>query len=154
MIKKSIVVVALIILFPILIYTAIVITNNCIADGIEKELKGIALPDSTELVDSMSIAAKITGNGNGMQYYGMILVTSDLSKDELKEYYNRHSEHIDVFKQETATVFDDSYLINYTFENFDPSKNNYMIYCFDANTSDWMDNGFFEELLDLDIRGH
>ena len=32
----------------------------------------------------------LTGNGNGMQYFGAILIRSDLSLEELDAYYSDH----------------------------------------------------------------
>ena len=69
---------------------SIPIVNNCIADNVEKELRSLPLPESTELVDSISAAGKLSGNGNGMQYLGAILVESDLSIEELTEYYAQY----------------------------------------------------------------
>ena len=75
--------ICVIVLIPVLFYATISIVNNCIANNIEQQLIALELPENTELSDSISIAAKIFGNGNGMQYFGAILVTSDLSEDEL-----------------------------------------------------------------------
>ena len=49
----------------------------------EKELCETPLPEKTELIESISRAGKLTGNGNGMQYFGAILIRSDLSLEEL-----------------------------------------------------------------------
>ena len=54
-----------IISLPFVSYAGIVITNNCIADKIEKDLVKYQMPSDTELVDSVSVANKLTGNGNG-----------------------------------------------------------------------------------------
>ena len=75
--------ICVIVLIPVLFYATI---------SIEQQLIALELPENTELSDSISIAAKIFGNGNGMQYFGAILVTSDLSEDELKEYYAQFDE--------------------------------------------------------------
>lgn len=42
--------------------------NNNIAYKVEKELCETPLPEKTELIESISRAGKLTGNGNGMQY--------------------------------------------------------------------------------------
>ena len=54
----------------------------------EKELCETPLPEKTELIESISRAGKLTGNGNGMQYFGAILIRSDLSLEELDAYYS------------------------------------------------------------------
>lgn len=62
--------------------------NNNIAYKVEKELCETPLPEKTELIESISRAGKLTGNGNGMQYFGAILIRSDLSLEELDAYYS------------------------------------------------------------------
>lgn len=145
------------ILFPIGLYSAITITNNKIAINIEDQLISVELPEGTELVDSMWLAGKYFGNGHGMQYFGAILVSSELEADELQAYYRNYIQSddiVDVVKQQTAVIFDDLYYdeCGLVFENFDSTKNNYMIYCLEVNTSDWEEDGFIEELLDRDFR--
>ena len=110
------------ILLPILLYTGIVIANNCIADSIEKDLRAIELPENTRLVESVSIAGKMFGNGNGMQYIGVILVESDMSPEELEEYYMTHGksvgEYLSVRKQDGQ-----EWLGVHTFKHFDADGN-------------------------------
>lgn len=141
------------ILLPILLYTGIVIANNCIADSIEKDLRAIELPENTRLVESVSIAGKMFGNGNGMQYIGVILVESDMSPEELEEYYMTHGksvgEYISVRKQDNP-----DWLGVHTFKHFDADGNYYAIDCMKANISHYIDSGFIRELLDMDLRGH
>ena len=57
---------------------------------VEKALCEIPLPEETELIESLSQAGKLTGNGNGMQYFGAILIKSELSLEELDAYYSRY----------------------------------------------------------------
>lgn len=57
---------------------------------VEKKLCETPLPEKTELIESISRAGKLTGNGNGMQYFGAILIRSDLSLEELDAYYSRY----------------------------------------------------------------
>ena len=141
------------ILLPILLYTGIVIANNCIADSIEKDLRAIELPENTRLVESVSIAGKMFGNGNGMQYIGVILVESDMSPEKLEEYYTTHGksvgEYISVRKQDGQ-----EWLGVHTFKHFDADGNYYAIDCMKANMSHYIDSGFIWELLDMDLRGH
>ena len=42
------------------------------------------------MIESLSHACKLTGNGNGMQYFGAILIKSELSLEELDAYYSRY----------------------------------------------------------------
>lgn len=141
------------ILLPILLYTGVVIANNCIADSVEKDLRAIELPENTRLVESVSIAGKMFGNGNGMQYIGVILVESKLSLEELEEYYESRGafigDYIAVWKQESPNWLD-----VYTFKHFDTDGNYYAIDCMKTNMSYYTDSGFLWELLNIDLRGH
>ena len=47
---------------------AIPLINNHTAYKVEKKLCETPLPEKTELIESISRAGKLTGNGNGMQY--------------------------------------------------------------------------------------
>lgn len=63
------------------------VINNYSAYKVEKKLCETPLPEQTERLESISRAGKLTGNGNGMQYFGAILIRSELSLEELKTYY-------------------------------------------------------------------
>ena len=63
--------------------------NDAIAESVAQGLERLPLPNDTETVESLSIAGTVVGNGNGMQYFGVILVKSSLSLDELREHYGR-----------------------------------------------------------------
>lgn len=67
---------------------------------VARDLEAIPLPPSTEYVAQAHRAAKLVGNGNGMQYLGAILIRSDLSLAELSSYY----EGVDVGDSSGITV--------------------------------------------------
>ena len=139
-------------ILPVISYIGIVITNNYIADKIEKDLVSYQLPSNTKMVDSVSVAAKLTGSGNGMQYMGAILVESDLSAEELKEYYSIEFDFIEVNIQETPNLdFIQNVSFNADIESGD--KTYYSIICWDDNRREMLGN-LISELLDFDIRGH
>ena len=48
---------------------SIPLINNHTAYKVEKTLCEIPLPEETELIESLSQAGKLTGNGNGSGYY-------------------------------------------------------------------------------------
>ena len=147
-----VVLLSVIIVLPIISYIGIVITNNIIADNVEKDLVAYELPINTKLVDSISIAGKLTGNGNGMQYMGAILVESDLSEEELKEYYSSKFDYIEVNEQETVNLdFIQNVSFNADIKSGD--KTYYSIICWDDDRRE-MFGDFISELLDFDIRGH
>ena len=143
-----------IIIIPIILYIGVVIANNCVAMTIENDLVKYQLPTDTELVDSVSIAGKIVGNGNGMQHMGAILVISDLSEDELKDYYLSEFDYIEVRKQKTAEL-DFIDIGNYSFKEFegDNVDSYYSITCWDSSRAG-ICGDFIRQLLNIDIRAH
>ena len=133
-IQKIILILGIIFLFSILILPRYY--NDYIAKTIANEIKEIPLPEKTEFLEKKYVAGKLNGCGNGMQYYGAILIKSELSENELKEYYNMFSdsewsnivekqignsiemiEHRDIFFQ---TKFEDNvdYFIVYTWGDY------------------------------------
>lgn len=87
----AIVVLIAVIFLSVLIYTPVV--NDNTARKTANELLDIPLPDDTEFIETVYKAGKLVGNGNGMQYFGAILIKSELSLEELKEYYLSFSEN-------------------------------------------------------------
>lgn len=152
---KRIIVTLLIIiaLLPFVLYAGIFIANNIIADNVEKDLVAYQLPASTKLVDSISIAGKLTGNGNGMQYMGSILVETNLSEQELKEHYGLKDKYVQIRKQDTAKI---DFLNSgaYSFSGFveDKKESYYSITCWADKRAKYGE--LVSELLDFDIRGH
>ena len=157
--KKNLFAIILLVVFvvtslPVAAYFGIVVTNNSIANQLEKELKVYPLPDNTVFLDSISIAGKLVGNGNGMQYMGSVLVSSDLSEEELYEYYSESFDNVEVRKQESAAI-DFLNSAGYGFELFgDPDHHaHYSVTCWgspkDVGMGKWM-----TVLLDMDLRGH
>ena len=71
-------------------FVSVPVYNNYCAYNVEKMLCETPLPEQTELIEAISQAGKLTGNGNGMQYFGAILIRSDLSLEELDAYYSRY----------------------------------------------------------------
>lgn len=152
--KKSVKIIIGLLLLPLVFDIAIMLTNTIIADRVETQLNKIELPEKTQLADSMSTAQKLYGNGNGMQYIGQLLVTTELTEEELKDYYNSIDEEINIKKLESPVV--DEFFPKLEFENFDSSKNNYMVELVKFNPGTFKDysESFFWKLLDWDIRGH
>ena len=150
--KIFIILLIVIIALSTIFYVAIVITNNSIADKIEKDLVSYELPTNTKLIDSLSAAGKLTGSGNGMQYMGAILVDSDLSKEELKEHYSSEFDYIEVNEQETVNL-DFIQSVSFDADIKLGDKTYYSIICWDDDRKE-MFGDFISELLDFDIRGH
>ena len=133
-------------------YIGIVVANNSIAATIKHDLVRYEMPQDTELVDSISKAGKLNGNGNGMQYMGAILVKSDLNEKELQEYYSSDFDFIEVRKQDTPVL--DFDLGSYSFKGLSETENEsyYSIVCWDDGRDEY--GAFISEFLDLDLRGH
>lgn len=129
---------------------ALPIANNAIALGIEKDLRALPLPEGTELVESTSAAGNLTGNGNGMQYFGAILLKSDRPLAELRDHYAREKQ--DTF---SCIVMPQTERRVAAVENRElcffaaPTEEGYyIVYTFgSAPAALW-------DLLDLDLRGH
>ncbi|MEY8338868.1 hypothetical protein AALB16_12740 [Lachnospiraceae bacterium 62-35] len=87
----------IIVLAAVLIVLSVWITAPIVNDNISKkianELADLPPPNNTEFVEEVYQAGKLVGNGNGMQYFGAILIKSELSLEKLKEYYLNFAEN-------------------------------------------------------------
>lgn len=155
-IMKKGIIIGIIILFILLIIGLplyIVLMNNEIANRTTEELANIQLPENTQVVDTISIAGKVSGNGNGMQYFGAVLLKTNLSEEELDTYYQQYRGNSSKFlikKQETEKieVIDKPGYYFQTFNEEDKEKY-YILYSYGS-----ADGIFLEDLLELDLRGH
>ena len=121
--------------------------NNNIAYKVEKELCETPLPEKTELIESISRAGKLTGNGNGMQYFGAILIQSELSLEELDAYYSGYRSNeweclVETQEGQSIEVIDHETL---QFSEEIKDSGYYILYSWGSG------NSLLEE---LDIRGH
>ena len=80
--------VAILGLLLVLLLASIPVVNDLTAVQVKKRLENIPLPETTTMIEAISKAGKMTGNGNGMQYLGAILLESDLTIDQLNSYYH------------------------------------------------------------------
>ena len=121
--------------------------NNNIAYKVEKELCETPLPEKTELIESISRAGKLTGNGNGMYYFGAILIQSELSLKELDDYYSDYRSNeweclVETQEGQSIEVIDHETL---QFSEEIKDSGYYIVYSWGSG------NSLLEE---LDIRGH
>ena len=126
---------------------SIPLINNHTAYKVEKALCEIPLPEETELIESLSQAGKLTGNGNGMQYFGAILIRSELSLEELDVYYSDYRSNeweylVETQERQPIEVIDHGTL-QFTEEIKDSGY--YIVYSWGSG------NSLLEQ---LDIRGH
>ena len=138
--KKIIIPVAIISFIIGFVVMFIPLSNDRAARNVEQQLVSITLPENTELVESVSKAGKLTGNGNGMQYFGAMLIKSDLTPDELSDFYSGA-----VVKKQTSQKIEVVEHEQMSFETVIDGDDYYIVYMFDGSSS------FFAN---LDIRGH
>lgn len=67
--------------------------NDHMARKTADRLAALPLPDDTRRIETVYQAGKLTGNGNGMQYFGGMLLESGLPLETLQEYYSRFAEN-------------------------------------------------------------
>ncbi|MDD3413487.1 MAG: hypothetical protein PHY47_05750 [Lachnospiraceae bacterium] len=126
---------------------SIPLINNHSAYKVEKGLCETPMPEGTELIESLSRAGKLTGNGNGMQYFGAILIRSELSLDELNTYYSGYRSNeweylVEVQEGQSIEVIDHGTL---QFLEEINHSGYYIVYSWGS------ENSLIDE---LDIRGH
>ena len=126
---------------------SIPLINNHTAYKVEKTLCEIPLPEETELIESLSQAGKLTGNGNGMQYFGAILIKSELSLEELETYYSDYRSNeweclVETQEGQSIEVIDHETL---QFSEKIDDGGYYIVYSWGSGNS---------LLKELDIRGH
>lgn len=64
------------------------VVNDLYAAGVADGLAAVPLPEGARLVEKTSAAGRFFGNGNGMQYFGALLLESERSPEEIGEYYS------------------------------------------------------------------
>lgn len=129
--------------------------NNAIALSIEGDLKQLPLPQDTVVIESTSAAGKLTGNGNGMQYFGAVLLKSDLTLEELYDHYRPYREGLSdclVERQSDAAVRPRGEIMHgastLSFRTAVEGEGYYIVYSW-GSAPDWA-----RDLLDTDLRGH
>lgn len=144
-------------IFLLLVAVGIPVANNAIALGLEKDLKAMPLPENTRLVESSSVAEKLTGNGNGMQYFGALLLKSDLTDRELlahyagvdeSELFTHWANYYTVLPYTGQDSTDDNVVKHLPLTSKEAGEGYYVVYYIGAGDSP------LQEWLDLDIRGH
>ena len=128
-------------------FVSVPVYNNYCAYNVEKMLCETPLPEQTELIEVISQTGKLTGNGNGMQYFGAILIKSELSLEELDAYYSdyRSSELeylVEVQKGQSVEMLEHGGL---QFSEEINGNSYYIVYSWESGNS---------LLGELDIRGH
>lgn len=146
--KKIIITAAAVIVTMIfLLLAAAPVVNDNMAKKTAEGLADLPLPDDTEYIETVYKAGKLVGNGNGMQYFGAILIKSELPLEELKKYYSSYAENEWECVVENQINRDIKALEHPgpAFKTDITGDNYYIVYSWGSN------NTIFHE---LDIRGH
>ena len=154
--KKLLRLIIIIALLIAVFHLTIFIVNNQIAERMKQQLVDCSLPENTQLLDSQSIAGKMLGAGNGMQWYGIILISSPMDEEALSEWFyskidvNKEIESIEVFKQESPYIFT---YYEKQFNNYSAGEDRYQVR-FSRNSDVGSETSLWESLLNSDFPGH
>lgn len=144
-------VLVILVLTVVIIFLSVLIAapfvNDHMAEKTANELVDLPLPNNTEFIESIHKAGKLVGNGNGMQYFGAILIKSELSLDELQEYYLQFADSEWKCIVENQINRDVRFIehAKLTFQTDIEGDHYYIVYSWGNN------NTIFHE---LDLRGH
>ncbi|MCM1333694.1 MAG: hypothetical protein NC084_06035 [Bacteroides sp.] len=138
-------VILLILFIPLGVLALLFLLAPVLNDGAAKrtaeELADLPLPERSELVEIAYKAGKLTGSGNGMQYFGAILLKSELSPEELSEFYSGEAK----VKKQTGSNIEPIEHGDLAFQSEVGEDGYYIVYSWGRN------DGFFHE---IDLRGH
>ena len=114
--------------------------NSYIANEIEDSLLETPLPKNTQFIESINASGKLVGSDSKINFFGGILIKSELSEDELNEYYSKMREHHNDFLIESQDTAEISVIENgnYTFEhleNVSDFDNYYLVYSWGKDES-------------------
>lgn len=143
--KKKIALVAIVIILLVALAVSVPLVNDFSAKNVEESLVEIALPDNTQMVESISKAGKLVGNGNGMQYFGAMLIKSELTREELSVYYSQKNADIVVKEQKTQEIACAEHARLSFATQITDTENYYIVYLFGEGIA------LFAQ---LDFRGH
>ena len=150
-------IVGIVLLLAALFYAAVYIGNNLAAAGLERRLLAAELPGETRIVESRAVAGKMLGNGNGMQWFGILLVQSEQSAQELLAWYAQRvqtdagREEIYVDPQETPLIFGEAYPDQRFRQPVEPGC--YQV-CLMRDSAVGAEESLWEALLNCDVRAH
>lgn len=132
------------------LFISVPIINDHTANNVRETLLNCPLPEKTSLCDSVSAAGKLDGNGNGMQYFGAILIQSQLDKKSLETYYTTYRDSkwsyiVDIQSSERLAMIEHRNISFSFLSNVTDFSNYYVVYS-------WGTSNFI--FSDFDIRGH
>ena len=137
--KKILIPICVIAVLVCFVAVFIPLSNDRAAENIAKQLES-SVPADTVIIESVSKSGKLTGNGNGMQYFGAVLIKSGLTPDELSDFYSDA-----IVKKQTSQKIEVAEHGQMSFETVIDGDNYYIVYMFGNSSSPFAE---------LDIRGH
>lgn len=138
-----------ILIILLLFCLSIPLLNDLTAWRVKRELERCPLPAGATLCASLSQAGKLTGCGNGMQYFGAILLRSDQSLEALDAYYaaRRQDPWSFIVEKQTGLRVRAAEYMDLSFAAaLDDTAAYYIVYSWGS-----VDNGL---LVYFDLRGH
>ena len=147
--KAVLIIVLAVVLLGIAFCVSIPVVNDLHAKKVADELSALPLPENTRIAEKLSVADKLWGNGNGMQYMGALLIESELSLEELEAFYTENGpEFCSVSRQsgQEITVTDHG---KYGFTTEINSDDYYIVYALGKD-----DNFLIQLYSELALRGH
>lgn len=114
--------------------------NSYLANQLEVELMEMPLPERTVFIESVTATGKLDGNSGEMNFFGGMLIKSELSKKELNAYYSKMREDKDdyLIKEQSSpeiTVIKNG---EYGFEHLEDVadfENYYLVYSWGSDDS-------------------
>ena len=145
--KASKIILTVIFMSVILFFISCPIVNNISAKHIIGDINTIPLPQNTYMVEQFSQAGKLVGNGNGMQFFGAILIESELSLEDLDKHYSLYRETpwdyiVEIQETQNIDVIEHG---TYSFKADVSNGQFYIVYSWGNGISPFQD---------FDLRGH
>ena len=142
--KIIIPIISLLVVAVIALAISVPLMNDKAARDTAKELAEIPLPENTRYIESVSRAGKLVGNGNGMQFFGAVLLESELSPEELDAHYSSYTDNKCVVRKQDGSAVEVIEHGSLMFKS-DIGENSYIVYMWGSS------NNVFS---DWDLRGH
>ena len=144
--KVILTIVSAVVLLAVCFCVSVPVVNDMYAKRVADELGALPLPENTRVAEKMSAAAKLWGNGNGMQYMGALLIESALPLEELEKFYSESACRVSRQNGKAVTVTEHG---NYRFDTDIDSDNYYIVYALGSG-----DGAFRRLYAELDPRGY
>ena len=114
--------------------------NSYIANEVEVSLLEAPLPENTEYIESLNASGQLLNNDGDINFFGGMLIKSELSEDELNEYYAKIRENHNDYLIESQDTSEISVIENgdYSFEhleNVSDFDNYYLVYSWGSDES-------------------